>query len=132
MELVPVVTLTVRHGSILSQFLVNFNNGLPKRVRTDGQSITEDTLEDENFIFERPREDGTILMYRRTTEDIKALITYLIDVGVSIPETLNPGFWRSVTACTGSRNCSTHSCTTGTCQVCNTGGGNYCCCLSTV
>jgi len=105
-----------------------FDNGLPKRVGTNGSSYAEDALGDQDLICERPMPDGTILMYRRTTADIKALIAHLADVGVPIPEALTSGYWRALDACTGSTNCSTKTCSPGSCSTCNLGSGNYCCC----
>lgn len=105
-----------------------FNDGLPVRVDTNGAKFGEDLLEDEDFICERPMPDGTIKMYRRTSSDIRELIAHLVDVGVSIPDALTPGFWKSKAACTGSKNCSTKTCTVGSCSTCNLGNGNYCCC----
>jgi hypothetical protein len=105
-----------------------FENGLPKRVGTDSKGYAEDTLADHDFICERPMLDGTILMYRRTTADIKALIAHLSEVGVPIPEALTVGYWKKLEACTGSKDCSTKSCTSGSCSTCNLGNGNYCCC----
>jgi hypothetical protein len=105
-----------------------FSDGLPRRVTTDGSRVLEESLMDDDFICERPMPDGTLLMYRRTSTDIRALIAHLADVGVSIPEALTVGFWKTREACTGSKLCSTKTCTTGSCTSCSLGSGSYCCC----
>jgi hypothetical protein len=105
-----------------------FDEGPPKRFCTKREEISVDSDGDDE-IFERPMPDGSILVYRRTTSDIKELISYLASAGVPDPELLMPSFWRKRADCTGGTKCTTKTCSSGKCSACSTGGGTYCCCL---
>lgn len=103
-----------------------WKNGTPAERTPDGAALKKGT----EYIAERPMEDGTILYYRNTPEDVEKLIEFLRSEGVKTKKSLTAKHWLTTGTCTNKPQsegggCKNNNCSGG-CSYCEP--GHYCCC----
>jgi hypothetical protein len=103
-------------------------NRIPKEVTPDGTLLAKSTGVD--LIAERPLEDGSIMYYRKTKEDIAQLLEWLRREGVTETKILTEEFWLTSGNCKNKPaseggGCENVDCS-GSCTYCEP--GHYCCC----
>lgn len=81
------------------------------------------------YIFEMKREDGTIVVYRRTKKDVAKLVEALKADKVTDKKLLDAKYWLAEGCAKRDGSCRGDCPKSGeSCQECNTGHGTYCCC----
>jgi hypothetical protein len=82
------------------------------------------------IVAERPLEDGTIMYFRKTEDEVEQLIAFLKSEGVKDAKLLDKARWLADGLCvnrpqSSGGGCESISCT-GICSYCEP--GHYCCC----